>query len=95
VLVSLPESLKELVNLKELTLHGNVALVLPVEVLGPTWHLSNYKNPPAKPKAILDYYFRNRAAAVKRPILEAKVILVGWGAVGKTSLRRRLVDWQL
>lgn len=44
------------------------------------------------PRTILDYYFRNRKAEIKRPILEAKVILVGWGAVGKTSLRRRLVN---
>jgi internalin A len=38
------------------------------------------------PANILDYYFRP-----KRPLLEAKLILVGRGAVGKTSLVNRLV----
>jgi internalin A len=38
------------------------------------------------PADILDYYFRP-----KRPLLEAKLILVGRGAVGKTSLVNRLI----
>jgi len=68
-------------------------LGLPPEVLGPMWEdVLNKKATPASPKAILEYDFRNLAAKVKRPILEAKVILVGWGAVGKTSLRRRLTE---
>lgn len=62
-------------------------------MLGPTLEeVDKKKAKPAKPQEILDYYFRNCAAEVKRPILEAKVIFVGWGTVGKTSLRRRLVD---
>jgi|APTNR8051073442_1049403.scaffolds.fasta_scaffold03291_2 internalin A len=91
-LCSLPEILKELTKLVELTLQGNEELELPVEVLEPARNKSRLMILSAQPQEILDYYFRNSAAAVKRPILEAKVILVGWGAVGKTSLRRRLVD---
>lgn len=91
-LTSLPDGLKGLTGLKQLTLHENAALGLPVEVLRPTFPGSSPKKQPATPQEILDYYFRNRAAELKRPILEAKVILVGWGAVGKTSLRRRLVE---
>ena len=45
-------------------------------------HLAQF----ASPADILDYYFRP-----KRPLLEAKLILVGRGAVGKTSLVNRLV----
>ena len=40
--------------------------------------------------AILEYYFRLRGG--KRPLNEAKLILVGRGAVGKTSIVNRLVD---
>jgi internalin A len=89
---SLPASLRKLARLRVLTLHGNAGLGLPTDVLGLTHSESSAINPPANPQDILDYYFRNLEATVKRPILEAKVILVGWGAVGKTSLRRRLVD---
>lgn len=41
-----------------------------------------------KPGEILDYYFRIRDSA--RPLNEAKLILVGRGRVGKTSLVKRL-----
>lgn len=47
------------------------------------------KKEPADPGAILDYYFRVRTD--QRPLNEAKLILVGFGAVGKTSLVERLV----
>ena len=43
---------------------------------------------PSAPAAILDYYFRARDSA--RPLNEGKVILVGRGEVGKTSLVNRL-----
>jgi len=39
---------------------------------------------------ILDYYFRVRGGE-KRPLNEAKLILVGRGAVGKTSIVNRLI----
>ncbi len=85
----LPESLKRLVRLRELTLHGNDALGVPTEVLGPTHATSGSQNPPAKPQEILDYYF---AALGDRgqPLREMKVLVVGRGAVGKTSVIRRL-----
>jgi len=92
-LSSLPPELQRLTRLERLFLHGNPQLALPPEVLGPTledvWR--KHANP-ARPADILGFYFRRQAAETKRPILEAKLILVGWGAVGKTSLRRRLVD---
>jgi internalin A len=47
---------------------------------------------PAKPDAILDYYFRTHRRGVEsRPLNEAKMMLVGRGGVGKTSLVNRLV----
>ena len=86
-LASLPESLLKLTNLRVLLLHENPALKLPQEVLG---KLTEDADEAAKPADILDYYFGTLRAA--RPLLEGKLILVGRGEVGKTSLVKRLVD---
>lgn len=94
-LASLPDSMKSLGALKELYLHGQHALGLPPEVLGPTLdqvHHWRGKNAPADPARILDYYFSiRRSASGSRPLNEAKMIFVGRGGVGKTSLVNRLV----
>jgi internalin A len=87
-LAALPESIRKLTQLERLYLHGNTALGLPAEVLGPGWR--NFNVTPAQPAAILDYYFRTRGGE-RRPLNEAKLILVGRGAVGKTSIVNRLV----
>jgi internalin A len=92
-LTALPTQIGQLSALKELFLHNNHELGLPPEVLGPDYmDLAAFTGLPEPPRKIIEWYFRNRVAAVKRPILEAKVILVGWGAVGKTSIRRRLLE---
>jgi internalin A len=80
--------LRKLTRLERLYLHGNQALGLPAEILGPTWQEHSANS--AKPAAILDYYFRARGRE-KRPLNEAKLILVGRGAVGKTSIVNRLI----
>lgn len=84
-LVSLPVSLRGLKSLRSLDVRDNPALKLPATVLGDPRGSSA-----AKP--ILDYYFRTRLAQQGRPLREGKIILVGRGEVGKTSLVRRLVD---
>ncbi len=72
-----------------LSLQGNPDLNFPAEILGATWEEvlegSSFETS-FNPTETLDYYFRS-----KRPLLEAKLILVGRGAVGKTSLVNRLV----
>ncbi|TAK63714.1 MAG: TIR domain-containing protein [Bacteroidetes bacterium] len=88
-LTSLPETIKELKNLRSLHLHGNEILAIPKEVLGSTWWEDSSEKGLGKPKDILDYYFRTRGG--KRPLNEAKLILVGRGTVGKTSLVNRLL----
>jgi internalin A len=90
-LASLPESLKDLTQLQELYLHGNPLLELPTEILGNSWQdvFSMRETQPANPARILDYYFR--VLRGRRPLNEAKLILVGSGAVGKTSVVNRLV----
>ncbi len=85
---SLPESLRNLSHLRFLYLHGNNALGLPAEVLGHTLQDVINGALPAKPSEILEYYFR--VLGGKRPLNEAKLILVGRGAVGKTSIVNRL-----
>jgi internalin A len=89
-LSELPESLSELRNLSELYLHGNDSLRIPAEILGPTWQdVHSERETPASPRQILAYYARNRRG--RRPLNEAKLILIGRGGVGKTSLIKRLV----
>jgi internalin A len=87
-LTALPESLRNFESLGELYLHGNDALNLPAEVLGASWKEPHSKGV-AKAAEILDYYFRLRGG--RRPLNEAKLILLGRGTVGKTSLVNRLI----
>jgi len=92
---AIPESIRQLSALRELYLHGNEALEIPAEILGPTWRQTktNEGGPqnlkPAAPTQILDYYFRARKGS--RRLNEAKLILVGRGGVGKTCLIKRLI----
>ena len=84
-LTDLPDSLRELGQLRTLLLHRNHQLEIPASILGPEFF---GRGKGADPRAILDYYFRTREGA--RPLNEAKLILVGRGGVGKTTLVRRL-----
>lgn len=89
-LIKLPESLRKLGLLKALFLHGNDALGLPPELLGPTQQDILFKNAqPVAPREILEYYFKVQGD--QRPLNEAKLILVGRGGVGKTSIVNQLV----
>ena len=76
-LSALPESMRRMSHLETLALDDNPGLGIPPEVLE------------ASPARILEYYFTARAG--RRPLNEAKMILVGRGGVGKTSLINRLV----
>jgi internalin A len=88
-LEQLPKWLANLLKLKALYLHGNATLNLPAEILGPT----SKEAEPAKPRDILEYYFRLQSGG-KRPLNEAKLIILGRGEVGKTCLVNRLVHDQ-
>lgn len=79
----LPKSLGELTSLQDLYLFNNPSLKLPEEIL------INEYGEPSKPSSILNYYFRVLEGF--RPLNEAKLILVGRGTVGKTSLVNRIV----
>jgi len=88
LLADLHPGLRELTGLRVLVLHGNPRLGLPSELLGNPGP-SDIGDWDGSVPEILDYYFRTRGGA--RPLNEAKLILLGWGGVGKTSLVNRLV----
>ena len=75
-LEALPESLRSL-KLEALDLQDNPRLGLPESIL---------KRPPEE---ILRYYFESRAEK-GQPLLELKLLLVGRGGAGKTTLAKRL-----
>jgi internalin A len=81
-LTKLPKGISHLMNLQMLRLDGN-QLNIPPEIIEKA----------DEPKVILNYYFKNVYKVKKadtRPLKEVKVMLVGQGRVGKTSLVRYL-----
>lgn len=85
---SLPPELTEIKKLTKLYLHGNSDLRIPSSILGPTHYEPKQS---ARPQDILNFYFsRNNAEAsgTSRSLNEIKLMLVGRGGAGKTSLRR-------
>jgi internalin A len=85
----LPASFRHLRNLEKIELRGNPALLLPPELIAPEPR-SDAGQVVRRPHSVLDYYFRTHDGD-SRPLNEAKLILIGRGEVGKTSLVNRLV----
>jgi internalin A len=78
-LTALPPEIVQLKNLRGLNLSGN-SLSIPPEILEQ-----------GEPATIINFYLQHLTGE-KKPLNEAKVLLVGQGSVGKTSLVRRLVE---
>ena len=87
-LAALPDSLRDLKALRELYLQGNPKLNLSSEILGPAWYETPTKKP-ADAQAVLAFYFAQQKETAK-PLNEVKLLLVGHGRVGKTSLSKAL-----
>lgn len=105
-LKNLPETISNLEKMQLLSLENTDLSELPKEIIGlnnlqKLWLLDNLKlNLPLEivtkfdePQTILNYYFENnyQTDEIKLPLKEVKVLLVGQGRVGKTSLVRYLV----
>jgi internalin A len=84
-LTEIPSCLEELPNLNKLDLRRNPLPISP-EILGP----SNLSQEPGSVDAIFNYCRQLRSGEV-RPLNEAKLLLIGQGSVGKTSLINRLL----
>lgn len=83
-LTELPSEIGQLYNLKSLDLRDN-PLPIPPEILEKT----------DDPATIINYYLEHHVkvtVAEKKPLNEAKMLLVGQGGVGKTSLVKRLLE---
>ncbi|BAY08890.1 leucine-rich repeat domain-containing protein [Calothrix sp. NIES-2098] len=78
-ITEIPEALANLTNLRELELRGNRITQIPLEILNST-----------DAKEIFNYLRQIRISET-RPLHEAKLLLVGQGSVGKTSLIKRLI----
>ena len=80
-LTALPPEIGKLINLRDLILHTN-QLPIPPEIL----ELAD------KPDEIINYYLQHLTTTEKKSLNEAKMLIVGQGGVGKTSLVKRLID---
>ncbi|MDB9427292.1 COR domain-containing protein [Microcystis aeruginosa CS-564/01] len=82
----IPEALTHLVNLKRLVLKNNPITNVPPEIIRQGWGEEILDD--GNPQAIFSYL---KYKGEKRPLNELKVLLVGEGDVGKTSLLKRLL----
>ena len=85
----LPHSLTSLENLKVLHVEDN-PLSIPSETLRQGWG-KEYSDP-GNPKQILDYYFAIRDPDQADILYEVKLLLVGEGSSGKTSLANKILE---
>jgi internalin A len=86
----LPPEISDLNALDRLYLHENTSLGIPEDILGPPWQeVKDGKAMAGRPKSILGYYFEKLSKGT-RPLNEVKLLLLGRGEAGKTSLSRAL-----
>ncbi|MCW5317760.1 TIR domain-containing protein [Nostoc sp. KVJ3] len=79
-LTILPREIGQLPNLEALRLHGN-PVPIPPEILSS-----------ANAKKILDFYFAVQISKETEPLYEAKLLIVGEGGAGKTSLAKKIAN---
>jgi internalin A len=87
-IAEIPAVICRLIHLKKIILANNPIRNIPMEILDQLQGGPDRKD--GNPTVIFDYLQANRFG--ERPLQEAKLILVGFGGVGKTSLIKRLVD---
>jgi internalin A len=85
-LTMLPKSIGQLTNLLYLNLDDNPLPDLSPEIMGESWNYRDKIN-----TQVVLTYLATLAKIAKRPLNELKLLLVGEGDVGKTSLMNRLI----
>ncbi|MEH1858138.1 MAG: leucine-rich repeat protein [Nostoc sp.] len=78
-IIEIPEVLANLTNLTQLDLNDNQIIHIPLEILN------------SKDVKEISNYWRQIRISGTRPLHEAKLLLIGQGSVGKTSLIERLI----
>lgn len=92
LLTSLPKEIAELHNLKNLDVRGNpLEIAIPAKVLGDSGIIFAGIGGFNKAQEILSHYKRIYEEG-GRELGEARVLVVGEGGVGKTSIVKRLID---
>ncbi|MCC3427757.1 MAG: leucine-rich repeat domain-containing protein [Microcoleus sp. PH2017_01_SCD_O_A] len=86
-IAEIPESLRKMDKLQKLDLRGN-PIPIPPEILGKNKLSGN----PRDVRNILDFYFQTRDPNATEELNEAKLLIVGEGEAGKTTLANKLLN---
>ncbi|MCP4417492.1 MAG: hypothetical protein GY805_12780, partial [Chloroflexi bacterium] len=90
-LTAVPEWLVQMPQLKKLKIQQNPITQPPPELLGKALTAKTHENVHVDLEAVRRYYAQ-LAKEGEATIYEAKLLLIGEGGAGKTSLARKLVD---
>ena len=85
-ITSIPEAIGSMEKLEKLDLRGN-PIPIPLEILG-----GKQSSQPGDLRAILDFYFQTRDPDATEELNEAKLLIVGEGEAGKTTLANKLLN---
>ena len=85
-ITSIPEAIGSMEKLENLDLRGN-SIPIPLEILG-----GKQSSQPGDLRSILDFYFQTRDPNATEELNEAKLLIVGEGEAGKTTLANKLLN---
>jgi internalin A len=85
-ITSIPEAIGSMEKLEKLDLRGN-PIPIPLEILG-----GKQSSQPGDLRSILDFYFQTRDPDATEELNEAKLLIVGEGGSGKTTLANKLLN---
>jgi Leucine-rich repeat (LRR) protein len=86
-IIEIPDGIRSMEKLEKLDLRGN-PIPIPPEILG---EKEFYKDP-GDLRTILDFYFQTRDPNATEELNEAKLLIVGEGEAGKTTLANKLLN---